>query len=60
MSTRFDDTSADTCPESEPVPDSLSWREAGWIFQDGNVLAIARRGDATTVRSTRPTDEGDG
>jgi hypothetical protein len=27
------------------------WREVGWIFRDGDALAIERQGDRTRVRS---------
>jgi hypothetical protein len=37
-------SSAETIPELRP------WREVGWIFRDGDVLAIERQGDRTRVR----------
>ena len=37
--------------QAEPIPDVRPWREVGWIFRDGDVLAIERRGDHTRVRS---------
>jgi hypothetical protein len=36
----------------ETIPELRPWREVGWIFRDGDVLAIERRGDRTRVRST--------
>jgi hypothetical protein len=38
----------------ETIPELRPWREVGWIFRDGDVLAIERRGDRTRVRSTAP------
>jgi hypothetical protein len=35
----------------ETIPELRPWREVGWIFRDGDVLAIERRGDRTRVRS---------
>jgi hypothetical protein len=35
----------------EIIPELRPWREVGWIFRDGDVLAIERRGDHTRVRS---------
>lgn len=36
---------------AEPIPDVRPWREVGWIFRDGGVLAIERQGKRTRVRS---------
>jgi hypothetical protein len=36
-----------------PIPDIRPWREVGWIFRDGDALAIERRGDCTRVRLLR-------
>ena len=33
------------------IPEMRPWREAGWIFRDGDTLAIERQGNATRVRS---------
>jgi hypothetical protein len=33
------------------IPELRPWREVGWIFRDGDVLAIERQGDRTRVRS---------
>jgi hypothetical protein len=35
----------------ETIPELRPWREVGWIFRDGDVLAIERQGDRTRVRS---------
>jgi hypothetical protein len=32
------------------IPTLRPWREVGWIFRDGAVIAIERRGDRTRVR----------
>jgi hypothetical protein len=37
--------------QAEPIPDARPWREVGWIFRDGGVLAIERQGTHTRVRS---------
>jgi hypothetical protein len=37
--------------QAEPIPDARPWREVGWIFRDGGVLAIERQGTRTRVRS---------
>jgi hypothetical protein len=36
--------------QAEPIPDARPWREVGWIFRDGGVLAIERQGTRTRVR----------
>jgi hypothetical protein len=33
------------------------WFEVGWIFRDGEALAIERRGDRTNVQSAPARDE---
>ena len=40
---------ADTA-ERRPLPELKPWREVGWIFRDGGVVAIERRGDVTRAR----------
>jgi hypothetical protein len=35
----------------ETTPELRPWREVGWIFRDGAVLAIERQGDRTRVRT---------
>ena len=32
---------------AEPIPEMRPWREAGWIFRDGDAQAIARQGNRT-------------
>jgi hypothetical protein len=36
---------------AEPIPEMRPWREAGWIFRDGDTLAIERQGNHTRVRT---------
>ena len=36
--------------QAEPIPDVRPWREVGWIFRDGDTLAIERQGTRTRVR----------
>jgi hypothetical protein len=36
---------------AEAIPEMRPWREVGWIFRDGDALAIERQGDRTRVRS---------
>jgi hypothetical protein len=38
---------------TEAIPEMRPWREVGWIFRDGDALAIARHGDRTRVRHQR-------
>ena len=40
----------------ESIPEMRPWREVGWIFRDGDVLAIERQGDRTRMRSA-PVDQ---
>jgi hypothetical protein len=40
---------ADTTTD-ERVPDLRPWREVGWIFRDGDCIAIERRGGDTGSR----------
>jgi hypothetical protein len=36
---------------AEAIPEMRPWREAGWIFRDGDALAIERQGTHTRVRT---------
>jgi len=36
---------------AETIPEVRPWREAGWIFRDGDTLAIERKGKGTRVRT---------
>ena len=35
----------------ESIPEMRPWRVVGWIFRDGDVLAMERQGDRTRVCS---------
>jgi hypothetical protein len=34
----------------EPLPELKPWREVGWIFRDGEAVAIEREGDEIRER----------
>jgi hypothetical protein len=36
---------------AEAIPEMRPWREVGWIFHDGDALAIERQGTHTRVRT---------
>ena len=36
---------------SAALPDLKPWRQAGWIFRDGDCVAIERQGDEPDRRS---------
>ena len=44
MGNSDDETEDVTTPSGETLPDLNPWREAGWIFRDGDCVAIARHG----------------
>jgi hypothetical protein len=48
MRTRTNRPSAE---QAEPIPEMRPWREVGWIFRDGDALAIERQGTRTRVSS---------
>ena len=48
MRTRINRTSTE---QAEPIPDVRPWREVGWIFRDGDAVAIESQGKRTRVRS---------
>jgi len=50
MGTRIDDAGAE---QADVIPEIRPWREAGWIFKDGDALAIERQGDRTRHRAAR-------
>jgi hypothetical protein len=35
---------------AESLPELKPWREVGWIFRDGDCIAIERQGDETRAR----------
>jgi hypothetical protein len=37
--------------KAEALPELEAWREVGWVFRDGNCIAIERRGDRTRQRT---------
>jgi len=43
----------------EAIPEIRPWREVGWIFRDGDALAIDRQGDRTRARSPRISHQRD-
>jgi hypothetical protein len=51
MRTRLDRDSRASAEGAEGIPEMRPWREVGWIFRDGDALAIERQGDRTEVRS---------
>jgi hypothetical protein len=53
MSTRVDEVTTRNLDHAEAIPEIRPWREVGWIFRDGDALAIERRGDSTRVRPAR-------
>ena len=52
---------AEEVPEREvPVPELCPGREVGWIFKNGDAVAVERQGDrrrAGPPRTPRPQDE---
>jgi len=48
MRTRISRPSAE---QTQAIPDVRPWREVGWIFRDGDALAIERQGKRTRVRT---------
>ncbi len=55
MSVRFDEIPAHGAGHSEGIPEIRPWREVGWIFKDGDAVAIERQGDRTRVRAASVT-----
>lgn len=52
-STLFERKGTTTRIDAGAVPIGVrAWREVGWIFRDGQILAIERRGGQTRVRQT--------
>jgi hypothetical protein len=44
------DTEAASGDGGPGVPELLPWREVGWIFRDGDCIAIERKGAALRSR----------
>jgi hypothetical protein len=40
-----------TTASAAAVPALRPWREVGWIFRDGDCIAIERNGDETRARA---------
>ncbi len=47
MSARLEGTASDGTEHAETIREIRPWREAGWIFRDGDALAIERQGERT-------------
>jgi hypothetical protein len=50
MGTGWDEAGAE---QADAIPEIRPWREAGWIFKDGDATAIERREDRTQQRAAR-------
>jgi hypothetical protein len=37
-----------------PVPELRPWCEVGWIFRNGDAVAVERQGEPCRVRPTQP------
>jgi hypothetical protein len=48
---RIDEAAVHGPEHSEAIPEIRRWREVGWIFRDGDTLAIERQGDRIRTRS---------
>jgi hypothetical protein len=48
-----------TAGRGEALRDIRPWREVGWIFKDGDALAIERQGDRTRQRAARVVHQRD-
>ena len=53
MRTRVDEATTRSADHGGAIPEIRPWREVGWIFRDGDALAIERQGDRTRVRTAR-------
>jgi hypothetical protein len=53
VSGRSDEIPAHGSDHMEGIPEIRPWREVGWIFQDGDALAIERQGELTRARTAR-------
>ena len=47
---RLDEITPSSRQRAERIPELRSWREVGWIFRDGDTLAIERQGQKTRTR----------
>ena len=55
VSVRFDEIPAHGAGHPQGIPEIRPWREVGWIFKDGDAVAIERQGDRTRVRPASVT-----
>jgi hypothetical protein len=53
VSTRVEEAAVHGPEHSEAIPEIRPWREVGWIFRDGDAVAIERQGDRIRARSAR-------
>jgi hypothetical protein len=53
MRTRVDKATTGSTDHAGAIPEIRAWREVGWIFRDGDAIAIERRGDSTRMRTAR-------
>lgn len=53
MSTRLDEIPALGADQHEEIPEIRPWREVGWIFKDGDAVAIECQGEHTRARTAR-------
>ncbi len=53
VGSRFDEGTDCTAGLRQALPDIRPWCEVGWIFKDGDALAIERQGDRTRKRTAR-------
>lgn len=53
MNSRVEEPAVHGPEHSEAIPEIRPWREVGWIFRDGDALAIERQGDRIRARSAR-------
>lgn len=46
----YDKVAESASKRGESLPELKPWREVGWIFRDGEAVAIERQGDETRER----------
>jgi hypothetical protein len=46
----LDEITPSSRQRAESIPELCPWREVGWIFRDGDTLAIERSGERTRTR----------
>jgi hypothetical protein len=55
VSVQMDEAALRGPEHSDAIPEIRPWREVGWIFRDGDAVAIERQGDRIRTRSARFT-----